>query len=106
MPSVQLPTPHDGAPPTLDPAATPRATNTAIPSNSSTVAIGAHNAPEASARHAPTAFACLQCQLIGTRRLTCSKVDACSDLPHSFLLGPILLGAWFVTAVAFVLAVL
>jgi hypothetical protein len=106
MPSVQLPTPHDGAPPLLDPTATPRSTNTAIPSNNATVAVGAHNAPRASARHAPTAFACLQCQLIGTRRLTCSKVDACAELPHSFLLGPILLGAWLVTTVAFILSVL
>jgi hypothetical protein len=55
---------------------------------------------------APTALACLQCQLGGRRRLTCSKADACAELPHSFALGPVLLLAWAVTAAAFIIAVL
>lgn len=55
---------------------------------------------------APTAFACLQCQLVGRRRLTCSKADACAELPHSFHLGPVLLVAWAVTVAAFIIAVL
>jgi hypothetical protein len=106
MPSVQLPTPLT-APPPLEPGATPRATNTALPSvGGSTIVIGAQSTSGAAARQAPTAIACLQCQLIGKRRLTCSKVDACSELPHSFLVGPLLLGAWLVTTIAFVLAVL
>lgn len=55
---------------------------------------------------APTAFACLQCQLVGRRRLTCSKADACAELPHAFYLGPVLLLAWAATAAAFIIAVL
>jgi hypothetical protein len=55
---------------------------------------------------APTAIACLRCQLIGKRRLTCSKAHVCAELPQSFALGPILLAAWAATAVAFVIAVL
>jgi hypothetical protein len=55
---------------------------------------------------APTALACLQCQLVGRRRLTCSKATSCAELPHAFALGPALLLAWAVTAAAFIIAVL
>ncbi len=53
----------------------------------------------------PTAMKCLQCQLLGRRRLTCSKAEACAELPQSFAIGPILLAAWLATAIAFVVAV-
>ena len=53
---------------------------------------------------APTSLRCLRCQLIGRRSLLCSKVGLCKELPHSYWLGPMLLGAWLVTVVAFVLA--
>lgn len=54
---------------------------------------------------APTATSCLKCQLVGSRRLTCSKADVCAALPHAYALGPILLAAWLATAIAFVVAV-
>lgn len=71
----------------------------AVPSAVTTGAPAARN----SARE-PTVIACLQCQLIGKRRMLCSKVDACAELPHSFVLGPILLAGWLFTAVAFLVA--
>ncbi len=52
-------------------------------------------------RPVATALACLRCQLIGRRRLLCSKADACRALPHVFPLGPVLLGLWLTTALAF-----
>jgi hypothetical protein len=54
---------------------------------------------------APTALACLHCQLIGRRRLICARADACKDLPLVFPLGPLLLAAWLATAIAFVVAI-
>lgn len=56
-------------------------------------------------RPAPTALACLHCQLIGRRRLICARADACKDLPLVFPLGPLLLAAWLATAIAFVVAI-
>ncbi len=53
----------------------------------------------------PTRIQCLQCQLIGHRRLTCSMADDCKKLPHNFFLGPLLLAGWVATAIAFFLAV-
>jgi hypothetical protein len=53
----------------------------------------------------PTALACLRCQLIGRRRLLCARADACKELPHVFPLGPVLLGAWLLTALAFVASI-
>ena len=105
MPSVELPhrdpepvPPSNGA----QPASLPLM-NTALPlAAPGTVTIGARSAPAAAP--APTTLACLQCQLIGRRRMLCSKVDSCAELPHAFALGPILLAGWFVTAVAFVVA--
>lgn len=55
-------------------------------------------------RPAPTAWTCLHCQLVGHRKLLCSRVDACKELPHSFALGPVLMAAWLATAIAFVVA--
>lgn len=54
----------------------------------------------------PTTLKCLQCQLIGRRRLLCSKADICAELPHSFAVGPLLLAMWLGTAIAFIVAVL
>jgi hypothetical protein len=53
----------------------------------------------------PTTLACLNCQLLGRRKLLCSRADACKDLPHFFALGPVLLTVWLATLVAFVVAV-
>lgn len=61
--------------------------------------------PETISAPAPTRMACLQCQLIGRRKLTCSKADVCKELPHTFLLGPVLLVGWAATVVLFFLAV-
>jgi hypothetical protein len=54
----------------------------------------------------PTALDCLQCQLIGHRRLLCSRVDQCKEITHVNALGPVLLLGWVVMAVAFVIAIL
>jgi hypothetical protein len=54
----------------------------------------------------PTALGCLQCQLIGRRRLLCSRVDQCKEIPHVNALGPVLLVAWLVVLVAFFVAIL
>lgn len=65
-----------------------------------------HSVPSGGASPiAPTALSCLRCQLLGRRRLLCSKVDACRELPHRYALGPILMVAWLVTVIAFVIAV-
>jgi hypothetical protein len=53
----------------------------------------------------PTRIDCLQCQLTGHRKLTCSKADVCKELPHNYFLGPALLAAWVVTLIAFFFAV-
>jgi len=52
----------------------------------------------------PNALSCLGCQLIGRRRLLCSKVEQCRDLPQPFVLGPLLLLSWAILLAAFVLA--
>jgi hypothetical protein len=54
---------------------------------------------------APSALACLRCQLLGRRKLLCSRADACKEIPHVFALGPILLAGWIATILAFVLAI-
>ena len=53
----------------------------------------------------PTRMDCLQCQLTGHRKLTCSKADVCKELPHNYFLGPALLAGWVVTLIAFFLSV-
>jgi hypothetical protein len=53
----------------------------------------------------PTPLACLRCQLVGRRSLTCTRADACKELPHSFALGPLLLASWLATVIAFAIAV-
>jgi hypothetical protein len=53
----------------------------------------------------PTTRSCLQCQLLGRRKLLCSRKDACADLPVVFPLGPMLLAGWLATVVAFVMVV-
>jgi hypothetical protein len=63
-------------------------------------------APAVAAARMPTTIDCLQCQLLGKRRLTCAKADACASLPQSFAVGPALLAAWAITTIAFLLAVL
>ncbi len=52
----------------------------------------------------PTTLSCLRCQVLGRRRLLCSRADACREAPLFLPLGPLLLLGWLVTAVAFVLA--
>jgi hypothetical protein len=52
-------------------------------------------------RAAPTPLACLRCQLLGRRKLTCSMVDACKDLPHVYAMGPALMVGWLATTVLF-----
>lgn len=61
-----------------------------------------HN--ESTPRRPPRRLTCLRCQLTGHRNLLCSKVDLCKDLPHSYWVGPTLLAAWALTAVAFIMA--
>jgi hypothetical protein len=53
----------------------------------------------------PTAMSCLRCQLLGRRKLLCSRKDACSELPVVFPLGPALLAGWVATVIAFVVSV-
>ncbi len=53
----------------------------------------------------PTQLTCLRCQLIGRRRLLCARANDCKDLPHVFLLGPVLLGGWIATVIAFVASI-
>jgi len=54
----------------------------------------------------PDALQCLRCQLLGRPRLTCSRADVCREIPRFHQLGPALLAAWLVIAVAFVIAVM
>ena len=53
---------------------------------------------------APSAAACLRCQLLGRRKLLCAREDVCRSLPHVFALGPVLLVGWAALAVAFFVA--
>lgn len=53
----------------------------------------------------PDALQCLRCQLLGRRRLTCSRRELCLEVPHFYPLGPILLLAWLATAAAFVVSI-
>jgi hypothetical protein len=93
-------------PPPTPPSATSRsARNTALPIAPQNVAVGARQIA-LGAGPTPTTIACLRCQLVGKRQLTCSKADACAELPQSFILGPLLLAGWLVTAIAFVVAVM
>jgi hypothetical protein len=55
--------------------------------------------PEKLSALPPTPLACLRCQLVGRRRLLCSKADACKELPLVFAVGPLLLGGWFAFAI-------
>jgi hypothetical protein len=55
---------------------------------------------------APTALDCLGCQLLGRRKLLCSRADACREMPHVSALGPVLLVGWLAMLVAFIVAVL
>jgi hypothetical protein len=54
----------------------------------------------------PTALACLRCQLLGRRRLLCSRVDQCKEIPHVGALGPVLLLGLLAMLVAFIIAIL
>ncbi len=56
-------------------------------------------------RPEPTTLSCLRCQLLGRRRMLCSRADTCREVPMFLPLGPLLLLGWLVTAIAFVLAV-
>jgi hypothetical protein len=40
---------------------------------------------------APTGLDCLRCQLLGRRRLLCSRADACKEIPHAGALGVVIL---------------
>jgi hypothetical protein len=53
---------------------------------------------------APDALQCLRCQLLGRRRLTCSRAELCREAPRFHPVGAILLAAWLATAAAFVAA--
>lgn len=55
---------------------------------------------------APTALDRLRCQLLGRRRLLCSRGDVCREIPHGGTLGPVLLVGWLAMLVAFIVAVL
>jgi hypothetical protein len=50
----------------------------------------------------PTMMSCLNCQLLGRRKLLCSKKDVCKELPIAFRLGPLMLVGRLGTVVAFV----
>jgi hypothetical protein len=52
-----------------------------------------------------TALRCLHCQLVGRRRLACLQADACRRLPLAMPLGPVLLGAWLATGLAFLISI-
>jgi hypothetical protein len=52
----------------------------------------------------PTLMSCLNCQLLGRRKLLCSKKDVCKKLPIVISLGPLMMAAWLGTVVAFVLS--
>lgn len=84
----------------------PEARYAPLPVIAQDVAIGLRRALPITEARPPTMLTCLQCQLLGRRRMLCSKADLCAELPHSFAVGPILLGAWLVTAIAFIVAVL
>jgi hypothetical protein len=53
----------------------------------------------------PSVLDCLKCQLLGRRRVTCSRLDACRELLHVFALGFVLLAGWIAILVAFILAI-
>jgi hypothetical protein len=55
---------------------------------------------------APTALDCLRCQLLGRRKMLCSRGDVCSETPHVGALGPVLLVSWLAIVVAFIVTVL
>jgi hypothetical protein len=55
---------------------------------------------------APTALDCLRCQLLGRRKLLCSRGDVCRETPRAGALGPVLLVGWLAMLVAFIVAVL
>lgn len=101
----ELPKQVEIPPPPILPKTT-AANEGALPLVGQNVAIGVRQRVVVPGARPPSAMTCLQCQLIGRRRMLCSKADGCAELPHSFALGPILLGAWLVTAIAFVAAVL
>ncbi len=50
----------------------------------------------------PTALSCVQCQLLGRRKLTCSRADVCASLPLVLPIAPLLLVAWAATIALFV----
>ncbi len=50
----------------------------------------------------PTALSCVQCQLLGRRKMTCSRADVCASLPLVLPIAPVLLLAWAATAAVFV----
>ena len=56
-------------------------------------------------RLAPTALSCLRCQVLGRRKLLCSRVEECKAVPHVFALGPVLLLGWVAMGVAFFFAI-
>ncbi|BDG02953.1 hypothetical protein [Anaeromyxobacter oryzae] len=68
--------------------------------------VEAHPRPGSARATTPDTLQCLRCQLLGRRRLTCTRADVCREIPHFYPLGPLLLLAWLATAVAFVLAVM
>ena len=58
---------------------------------------------------APSALSCLRCQLLGHRKLLCSKVDVCKEIPHVRALAPLaffgLFAALLASLVVFILRV-
>jgi hypothetical protein len=93
-------------PPSLPSPNSRAAKHVSLPAADRNIALGVHPGLPIAGARPPTALACLHCQLIGRRRLLCSKADACAELPHSFAVGPVLLAAWLATAIAFIVAVL
>ena len=102
----QPPTASDTVPPAPLPAGTPAPQNLAVPAPQQQRRPSSLDVLQARTRLAPTTMACLRCQLIGRRRMLCSRADVCAELPHSFAVGPILLAAWAATTVAFIISVL
>ena len=54
---------------------------------------------------APTALSCLRCQVLGRRRLLCSRAEECKAMPHVFAFGPVLLFGLLATIITFFLAI-
>jgi hypothetical protein len=55
---------------------------------------------------APTGLDCLRCQLLGRRRLLCSRADTCKEIPHAGALGAVILVGLLAGLVGFIVSIL